>query len=180
MLAFAVVFVAGTVITAIGVAGDGSTRAAELPDRPTPAATATETPDTPVTGPTATGPTVTGPTATGPTVTGPTGGVLPPGDLVFTTTASSNVSNVNCVASLFFTWEIDPSTAPPGRDAVIELEGPRGSRRYDATLRGTTVELTLEEAFSGSHVEWTASLLTVGGQEVIDTPLFVSVDDPTC
>jgi hypothetical protein len=174
MGAFAVVFVAGIVLTAVGVAGGGSSSAATPARQRSPNASGAPSESPATTEPT-------GPTAlTGPTgFTGPTGVTVPADGLIMTTTAESNVSNVGCVAHMSFTWEIDPSTGPAG-DAVIVLRGPDGSRRYRAPLDRTTVRLTVDAEVPGPHAEWTASLLTIGGVPVIETPLMVSVDDPMC
>jgi hypothetical protein len=178
--AFVVVFAVGIALTAVGIVGGGATEAAALPHTPAPSGGVSVSPRPP-TGPT--GPTgVIAPTGpTGVTLpTGPTGITAPAGGLVMTTSANSNISSVGCRASMSFTWEIDLSTAPQGRDAVVEVAGPSGSRRYHLSLHGSTVELAIDAPIPGPHAEWTGNLLTVGGRDVFETPLPVSVDVPTC
>ena len=163
---FVAVFVAGTTLSWLAIAGDekGTAASAGAPG-PLPM------PGTPLL-PT---PPVGGLPEAGPTVAFPEGG-----EMVQISGARSNITpgDGGCSGRAEFIWEVDPVTAPSGNQrAVVLLTGPTKAGEYTRRVVGGEIRFAIE--LKGFGV-WTANVVTVGGRQAFPTPLPVSLTTPGC
>ncbi len=181
---FVVVFAAGSVLAAFAVSGGPKkvVRAAGAGSPPASVAPATPT-SLPTAVPTTAPPSPTTPVATSPpfipSIPPPPSPIL--GPMVQFTSARSEGRPNGCQAQLFFTWDVDRSTAPPGKPkAVIKVTGPAKAGRYTRPLAGGQVKLELVVPLGSSDDRWTADVVSVGDRKAFPTPLEVSFNVGFC